>query len=80
MNTDLQQGFTGLRSAVGNVSDNRCESDCRSSGYEFDPRTVKYFRIDWSLNNFFGHSSPFRWIIKEGLLSVTSESMRTKYW
>ena len=26
------------------------------------------------------HSPPFRWIIQEGLLSVTSESMCTKYW
>ena len=25
------------RSAVGNVSGNRCESDCRSRGCEFDP-------------------------------------------
>ena len=28
---------TGPRSAVGNVSGNRCESDCRSRGREFDP-------------------------------------------
>ena len=28
---------TGPRSAVGNVSGNRCESDCRSRGPEFDP-------------------------------------------
>ena len=27
-----------------------------------------------------GHSTPFYWIIQEGLLSVTSESMCTKYW
>ena len=49
-------------------------------GREFDPGPVPYFRGDWSWNNFYGHSHPFRWIIQEGLLSVTSESMCTKYW
>ena len=34
----------GPRSPVGNVSDNRCESDCRSRGCEFDPGLVPYFR------------------------------------
>ena len=38
--------LTGLRSAVGNVSGNRCESDCRSKGREFDPGPVPYFRGD----------------------------------
>ena len=38
--------YTGPRSAVGNVSGNRWESDCRSSGREFDPRPVPYFRGD----------------------------------
>ena len=71
---------TGLRSAVGNVSGNRYESDCRSRGREFDPGPVPYIRGDWSWNNFYGHSPPFCWIIQEGLLSVTSESMCTKYW
>ena len=37
---------TGPRSAVGNMSDNRCESDCRSRGREFDPGPVPYFRGD----------------------------------
>ena len=37
---------TGLRSAIGNVSGNRCESDCRSRGLEFDPGPVPYFRGD----------------------------------
>ena len=36
--------FTGLRSAVGNISGNRCESDCRSRGREFDPSPVPFFR------------------------------------
>ena len=64
---------------IGNVSGNRCKSDCRSWDREFDPGPVPYFRGDWSWNNFYGHS-PFRWIIQEGLLSVTNESMCTKYW
>ena len=72
--------ITGPRSAVGNVSGNRCESKCRFRGREFDPGPVPYFRGDWSWNNFYGHSPPFRWIIQEKLLSVTSESMCTKYW
>ena len=38
--------LTGPRSAVGNVSGNRCESDCRSRGREFDPGPVPYFRVD----------------------------------
>ena len=38
--------FAGPRSAVGNVSGNRCESDCRSRGREFDPGPVPYFRGD----------------------------------
>ena len=32
------------RSAVGNVSGNRCESVCRSRGREFDAGPVPYFR------------------------------------
>ena len=72
--------FTGWHSTVGNMSGNRFKSDCRSRGREFDPRQVPYFRGDWLWNNFYGHSPPFRWIIQEGLLSVTSESMCTKYW
>ena len=40
---------------------------------------VEINRGDWSWNNFYGLSPPFRWF-KEGLLSVRSESMCTKYW
>ena len=32
--------------AVGSVSGNRGESDCRSRGREFDPGSVPYFRGD----------------------------------
>ena len=72
--------MAGSRSAVGNVSGYRCVSNCRSRGRDFDPGPVQYFRGDWSWNNFFGHSPPFRWFIQEGLFSVTSESMCTNYW
>ena len=34
---------TGPRSAVGNVSDCRYKSDCRSRGRKFDPGPVPYF-------------------------------------
>ena len=37
---------TGPRSAVGNMSDYKCVSDCRSRGREFDPGPVLYFRGD----------------------------------
>ena len=37
---------TGPCSPVGNVSGNRCESDCRSRGRELDPGRVPYFRGD----------------------------------
>ena len=37
---------TGPRRAVGNVSGNRCESDCRSRGGELDPGPVPYFQGD----------------------------------
>ena len=43
---DADAILTGPRSAVGNVSGNRCESDCRSRGREFDPGPVPYFRGD----------------------------------
>ena len=76
----LPRHKAGPRSAVGNVSGYRCVSDCRSRGREFDPGPVPYFRGDWSWNDFYGHSPPFRWFIQEGLLSVTSESMCTNYW
>ena len=37
---------TGPRRAVGNISDYRCASDCRSRGREFDPGPVPYFGGD----------------------------------
>ena len=37
---------TWPRSAVGNVSCNRCVSDCNFRGREFDPGPVPYFRGD----------------------------------
>ena len=41
--TRLHRETAGPRSAVGNVSDYRCVSDCRSRGREFDPGPVPYF-------------------------------------
>ena len=40
---------TGPRTAVGNVSGNRCESDCRSRDCEFDPSPVPYFCGDYEI-------------------------------
>ena len=44
--SNAQQNITRPRSAVGNVSGNKCESDCRSRGRKFDPGAVPYFRGD----------------------------------
>ena len=44
--TCLKKQKPGPRSAVSNVSGNRCESGCRSRGREFDPGPVPYFRGD----------------------------------
>ena len=40
----FQTKGTRTRGAVRNLSGNRCESDCRSRGCEFDPSLVPYFR------------------------------------
>ena len=40
---------TGPRSAVGNLSDCRFMSDCRSSGRKFDPGPVSYFGGDYEI-------------------------------
>ena len=37
---------TGPHSAVGKVPGNRCVSDCRSRGREFNPGPVPYFPGD----------------------------------
>ena len=42
----IEHPKAGRGSAVGNVSGNRCVSDCRSRGREFDPGLVPYFRGD----------------------------------
>ena len=42
----IASDYTGPRSSVGNLSGNRCESDCRSRGQEFNPGPVSYFRGD----------------------------------
>ena len=43
---ETQRRHTGPQSAVGNVSDCRYVSDCRSRGREFDPSPVPYFLGD----------------------------------
>ena len=63
---------SNIRAATGQVgqpvtcltAECRYMSDCRSRGREFDPGPVPYFRGDWSWNNFYGHSPPFRWFKK----------------
>ena len=42
----LHRTSTGPHSAVGNVSGNRCKSDCRSRCHEFYPGPVPYFSGD----------------------------------
>ena len=43
-------GVTGPHSAVGNMSGNRCESDCRSRGHEFDlGRSHTFVEIDYEI-------------------------------
>ena len=46
MDFNLYQNVYRPRSAVGNMSGNRCESDCRSRGREFDRGPVPYFHGD----------------------------------
>ena len=68
--------LAGPHSAVINVSDSRYVSDCRSRGHKFGPDP--YFCVDWSWNNFYGHSPPFSWF-KKGCWA-TSESVCMNYW
>ena len=65
---------TRPRRAVGNVSGYRCES-CRSRGHEFDHTFVE---IDHEIISTIICSLPLSHLRE--LLSVTSESMCTKYW
>ena len=71
--------FTGLRIAVGNVSGYRCVSECRSRGCEFDPgRSHTFMEIDHEIISTV-ILLPSAELSRE-LLSVTRESMCTKYW
>ena len=64
--------LTGHCSAVGR------ESDCRSRGRKFHPGEVPYPKeIDYEI---ISTVILLLLLIQEGLLSVTSESMCTKYW
>ena len=64
---------TGPHSAVGNVSGNRYESDCRSSGRKFDPGPVLYFPGVWSWNIFYGHSVPSAESFKKGCCQLQAK-------
>ena len=60
------------------VSTVRNASECRSWGRRFDPSLVPYFvEIDHGI---ISTVILLLSLIQEGLLSVTSESMCTKYW
>ena len=64
-----------LRSAVGNVSSYRCESDCRSRGHTFDTaRSNTFVEIDHEIVSGV-ILLRLAQIIQEGLLPVTSESI-----
>ena len=65
----------GPRGAVGNVSDYRYVSDCRSSGREFDPSPVPYFR-----GYLYEIISTVIILPSAGFFAVKSESICTKYW
>ena len=68
---------TGPHSAVGNVSACRYMSDCRSRACEFDPACSHTFvKIEHEIISTAILPLP---LIQEGLLSITSESMCTKY-
>ena len=77
LTTKRQESSTRPRSAVGNVSDYRCVSDCRSRGHEFDPGPVPYFRGNRS--GLFLRSFSSLPLIHSRMV-VTSESICTKYW
>ena len=46
LSSKLDKNVSAATRAVGNVSGNRCESDCRFMGREFNPGPVPYFRGD----------------------------------
>ena len=67
--------YTGPRSAVSNVSGNRCESAADPGVASSIPaRYHAFVEIDYEI------ISTVILLIQEELLSVTSENMCTKYW
>ena len=50
--TETGLEYTGLRRAVSNVYGNRCESDCRFRGREFDPILLWRLIMKWFLQSF----------------------------
>ena len=72
--------YTRPRSTVGNLSDYRCASNCRSRGWSLiTPRSYTFVDID---DEIISTVILFLRLIhsREGWLSVTSESMCTNYW
>ena len=78
--SDLLFLFTRPRSAISNMSCNRCESDCRPRGHasSIPVQSHTFVEIDYEINStvilllLLNHS---RWIVVR-----TSEIMCTKYW
>ena len=71
--------LTGPHSAVCNVSDYRCVSDCRCRGCKFHPIPYWYWHGDWSWNNFYGHLPPSLIHSRRVVVSFNA-TMFTKYW
>ena len=75
---DIHHTAGGPRSAVGNVSGNSLSHASLTADPEvpssIPARSHTFVEIDHEI------SPLFRWIIQEGLLSSTSESMCIKYW
>ena len=77
----LIQGLTGPRSAVGNVSGNRCESDCRPGGVASSIPTGShtFVKIDYEIISTV-IVLPSAESFKKDCCQLTSESMCMKYW
>ena len=70
--TISREQIIGLGSAVSNMSDYRCVSDCRSRGASLIPaRSHTFVEIDHEIISM---------VILQCRMSVTRESMCTKYW
>ena len=65
----MYRNFTAMRKMIQVTIRSATKVACLQALYSTWIRpSVPYFRGDWSWNIFYGHSSPFRWFIQEGLL------------